>query len=183
VLPHEPGLRAWLTRRRISGLEIDDIVQETYARLAALDSVEGVRDPRNYAYQTAWSIVASHVRHARVVSIRARADVEELSVPADEVAADEALIRRDELTEIAEALASLPEPCRNTFILRRVEGLSQRETAERLGISEKTIEKHMARGIRLLMDRFGRGGNLRGPASKRGENRQEHEREIDEPAG
>jgi RNA polymerase sigma-70 factor (ECF subfamily) len=51
--------------------------------------------------------------------------------------------------------------CRETLILRRVEGLPQREVAERLQISEKTVEKHMANGVRLLIKIFGRGAKPR----------------------
>ena len=48
----------------------------------------------------------------------------------------------------------LPARCREVVWLRRVEELSQREVAERLGITEKTVEKHIAKGMRLLADRF-----------------------------
>jgi predicted DNA-binding protein (UPF0251 family) len=47
-----------------------------------------------------------------------------------------------------------------------VEGLSQQETALRLGISVKTVEKHMARGVLMLMELFGRGGKMRSRSSK-----------------
>jgi RNA polymerase sigma factor (sigma-70 family) len=158
VLPHEPALRAWLKRKRIVGVDIDDVVQETYARLVALESVDGIRDARTYTFQVAYSIVISQIRRARIVSIRANADVEQLNIAAPDISAEHVLEARDELTELVAALASLPDKCRTVFAFRRIEGLSQRETAKRLGISEKTVEKHMARGIRLLMDRFGRGG-------------------------
>lgn len=51
VLPHEPALRAWLSTRRVADLEVDDIVQETYARLASAESVATVRNARTYAFQ------------------------------------------------------------------------------------------------------------------------------------
>jgi RNA polymerase sigma factor (sigma-70 family) len=158
VLPHEPALRTWLKRKRkrVVGLEVDDIVQETYAKLVALKSVDGIRDARSYTFQIAYSIVVSQIRRARIVSILASADVGQ--IPSPDASIEHVLEVRDELSELARALAELPEKCRTVFALRRVEGLSQREAAARLGISEKTVEKHMARGIRLLMDRFGRGG-------------------------
>src|ERR1043165_1101547 len=49
VLPHEPALRAWLRRRAVPGLEIDDVVQETYSVLSGLASVEHIQAPRAYA--------------------------------------------------------------------------------------------------------------------------------------
>ena len=166
ILPHEQALRAWLHHRRVTGLDIDDIVQETYAKLAGLESVTEIREPKRYMFQTAYSIVAGFLRRSRVVSIAAVADLDQLSVAAPEVSAEQHLIFRDELKDLAEALASLPAPCREAFTLRRIGGLSQRQTADRLKVSEKTIEKYMAKSVRLLMDRFGRGGKAPSRASK-----------------
>lgn len=160
VLPHEPALRAWLRRKRVVGLDIDDIVQETYARLAAMASVAEVRDPRTYAFQIAHSVIMSYLRRARIVSIRAAADVEELDTAALELSVERGWESRDELQRLSEVIGSLPDKCREVFILRRVEGLSQREVAQRLGLAESTVEKHMARGIKVLMDVFGRGGKV-----------------------
>ena len=166
VLPHEPALRAWLRRNRVAGLDIDDIVQETYARLAAMDSVAEVRDPRTYTFQTAHSVVLSYVRRARIVSIRAAVDMDELDAAEYEFSLEREWESRDELQRLGEVIATLPDKCREVFVLRRVEGLSQREVSQRLGLAESTIEKHMARGIKLLMDVFGRGGRSPAGTSK-----------------
>lgn len=166
VLPHEPALRAWLRRNRVAGLDIDDIVQETYARLAAMDSVAEVRDPRTYTFQTAHSVILTHVRRARIVSIRAAVDVDELDATGYELSLEREWEGRDELQRLGEVIDALPDKCREVFVLRRVEGLSQREVSQRLGLAESTIEKHMARGIKVLMDAFGRGGRTPAGASK-----------------
>jgi RNA polymerase sigma-70 factor (ECF subfamily) len=110
---------------------------------------------KRYMFQTGYSIVAGFLRRSRVVPIAAVADLDQLSTPAQEVSAEQDLIFREELKDLAEALISLSAPCREAFALRRLGGLSQRETAERLNVSEKT--KYMAKSVRLLMDRFGRG--------------------------
>jgi RNA polymerase sigma-70 factor (ECF subfamily) len=49
--------------------------------------------------------------------------------------------------------------------LRRVEQLSQREVAQRLGISEKTVEKHIAKGMRLIALYFYGGDAAGTPAT------------------
>jgi RNA polymerase sigma factor (sigma-70 family) len=165
VLPHEPSLRAWLSRRRVFDLEIDDIVQETYAKLAALQTVELIREPRSYMFQTANSVVLSHLRRSRIVSISAAADLDQFGIATTEPGPDQRLEYRDELQELISALASLPKPCRDAFTLRRVACLSQKETAKHLGVSEKTVEKYMAKSVRLLMDIFGRGGKSASAAS------------------
>lgn len=170
VLPHEAALRAWLSRRRVDGLEIDDIVQETYARLASAESIEGVRNARTYAFQTAHSVIMSHLRRSRIVSIRTVANIEQLSGIDDLPSPESQVADRDELHHLAEAIAALPERVRAVFTLRRVEGLSQRQVAMRLEIAESTVEKHMAKGFRILMARFGRSGNVEPGASRHAQN-------------
>ncbi|MEI9887586.1 MAG: sigma-70 family RNA polymerase sigma factor [Rhizomicrobium sp.] len=166
VLPIEPALRGWLRRRRLSESEIDDLVQETYAKLIALESVENIRDPKNYAFQVAHSIFASRIRRARIVPIHAGINLSELAIPSNDGTPEDIVQAREELLELAGALASLPLRCRTAFLLRRIDGLSQREVAQHLGISEKTVENYMTQAIRFLMDRYGRGGKTHSRTSK-----------------
>jgi RNA polymerase sigma-70 factor (ECF subfamily) len=166
ALPHEPALRRWLEHRRLVGLEIDDVVQETYARLIALESVDHVRNSRTYMFQTAHSVLMTHLRRSKVVSFVTVADVEQLGLAASEASPERQTADRDELQRLAEAIAGLPVKIRDVFILRRVYGLAQRDVARRLGVSESTVEKHMSRGFGLLMERFGRSGNPGADASR-----------------
>lgn len=166
VMPHEPGLRGWLARRGLAECDIDDVVQETYAKLVTLASVEGIRDPRSYSYQVAWSVHVTNLRRANVIPIKSIPQTEQSNIAALEPSPEQIVGDRGELEQLAVALARLPDKCRAVFMARRVEGLSHRETAEKFGISEKTVEKHMAKGIRLLMDIFGRGGKAPQLASK-----------------
>lgn len=159
VLPHEPALRAWLRRRRVDGLETDDIVQETYAVLAALGSVDHIESPRAYAFQTAQSVILRHLRRARVVRIDALGDLELLNTPLDDPSPEHQTSARQELRQVSELIAALPSKCREAFTLRKLQGLSQREVAGRMGISESTVEKHIGRALRTLMDAMRNGGN------------------------
>ena len=157
IMPHEMQIRAWLSRNRVRNLDVDDIVQEMYARIASQNTFDEIRVPIRYAMQVAYSIMVSHLRRMKTVTITAKADLDELGLSAPEASAEDDLVHRDELREVTEALATLPERTRDILLLRRVEHLSLRETAARLAISEKTIEKHMARATLFLMHRFGRG--------------------------
>jgi len=158
IVPNERGIRAWLSRRCYD-LDVDDIIQEMYARIAALESVDKIRNPRQYATQVAFSILANQLRHARIVPMMPISDFDDNKLGAwDEVTPEERVGMRDDIHQIYAALSELPPRCRQAFLLRRVDGFSQKEVAARLGISEKTVEKYMAQGVRCLIRAFGRGG-------------------------
>lgn len=169
VLPHEAALRGWLRRKCVLGVEVDDIVQETYAILAALDSVDEIRNPRSYAFQTAHSLILAHIRRSKIVSIRSASDLELQSAPADIPSPERTAQDRDELAHVAKVLEDLPSHVRDVFVLRRVQGLSQREIARQLGITENSVEKRVSQGIRALMDVFGRGGKRAPESLNKGE--------------
>ncbi|WP_312166088.1 RNA polymerase sigma factor [Phenylobacterium sp.] len=157
ILPHEPALRGWLSRRS-AGLAVDDVIQETYAILAARESIEDIRHPRAYLFQVARSVVAHQVRRSRVVSIQAAEDLDSLGVADEGPTPEQLAIDRDELRHLAQAIAAMPAQTRQAFTLRRVHDLSQREIAARMRLSENTVEKHIARGLKFLIEWYGRGG-------------------------
>jgi RNA polymerase sigma-70 factor (ECF subfamily) len=158
ICPHEPALRRWLTRRPSSRYDIDDVVQEAYAKLAMLPSVDHITNPRAYFFRTAFTVLVNETRRAQVVSIDTGAELDRLDLESQDVPPDIEAESRQELRLVAEAIAQLPAKCREAFILRKVNGLSQREAALQLGIAESTVEKHVGRGIRHLVQIFGRGG-------------------------
>jgi len=55
--------------------------------------------------------------------------------------------RGQQMRLLLQAVNGLPPKCRDVFVLRMIDGLSQREIAERLGIAVSTVEKHLARGL------------------------------------
>ncbi|CAG2098326.1 RNA polymerase sigma factor [Xanthomonas arboricola] len=156
VLPHEPALRRWLRKHAPGNVDCDDVIQETYAILAGLGEVGHIANPRAYLFTAAQSVLLQQVRRARIVSIESVAEIERLDITQDERSPERHAIAGQELRRIGEALAALPDKCRQVFLLRKVDGLSQREIAARLGISENTVEKHIVKGLRLLMARMGR---------------------------
>lgn len=169
ILPHEPALRAWLARRQPLVLDIDDIIQEAYAILADLESVDEIRQPRAYLYQVARSVITRHVRRARVVSINSVDALSDFDAPDEAPSPEQIAVDRDELRRLAQAIGAMAPKTQQAFILRRVEGLSQREISARMAISENTVEKHISRGLRFLIDWFGHGGKALAEASTRAE--------------
>ena len=158
VLPYEEMLRKWLTTRPLGGLEIDDIIQESYAILAALETVENIRNPRSYLFQIAHSVVHAHFRRSRIVEFQSFTEADSAAVASDEPSPEREVSDREFLREVQQYMDELPKNCREVVILRRVHKFSHREIAQRLGISENSVEKLLFKATQLLMTSFGRGG-------------------------
>ncbi len=158
VLPHEPSLRSWLASKRLHGIDTDDIVQETYALLAGLESIDAIRHVKAYMFKTAYSVILGQVRRANIVSISTIDDIGQLAGADEAPLPDIQVSDRQELQRLSEAIASLPPRRREVFVLRKIHGLKQHEVAQRLGVSEGTVEKQMQKSLNALMAVLGRGG-------------------------
>jgi RNA polymerase sigma factor (sigma-70 family) len=165
ILPHEPMLLRYLARVWPRKHEVHDLRQETYARVYAAAMASRPASPRSFLFTTAHHLMADRVRHERVVSIEAVGDIEALNVTVDEISVERRIGARQELKLLARALDLLPPKCRKVLWLRRVEGLSQKEVAQRLGVTVKTVEHHVSKGARLLAQ-YMLSGEVNRPGSR-----------------
>ena len=169
VLPHESDVRRWLASR-IRGLamcDLDEVVQETYARLWAVDT-DGINDARAYLFVIARRVVGETVRRSRIVPIETVADIDALNVADAGPTPERRLSGREEVERLHAVIATLPAKCRQAFVMKKFESLSQREISERMNISESTVEKHLAKALRTIMREMSRTPAL--PARSSGAN-------------
>lgn len=177
VLPCEPALRRWLRRRLPVQQDVDDVIQETWAILAAVADVSHIRQPRAYVHSVAQSVVLQQLRRAQVVSIEAVAEIERMADGSEEAGPERVASSRQELARVKALIDGLPDKCRQAFIARRVEGYSQRQIAQRMQISENTVEKHICKAIRILMDAMKSDGQETGAGrGQHGVGKTEHAR-------
>ena len=152
VLVHERALALFLQRHWPHRDEWHDLRQEVYARVYEAAGRVRPDAPKAFLFTTARHLMTDRLRRSRVVSIEPMGDFEPSHVLVDDVSPERWCGGRQGLLRLAEAFDRLPDRCREVVWLRRVEDLSQKEVAMRLGISEKTVEKHIAKGMRLLAD-------------------------------
>ncbi|MCG5242592.1 RNA polymerase sigma factor [Azospirillum doebereinerae] len=125
-----------------------DVAQDTYFRLAALpDSEKPITNFRAYILRVARNLSIDRLRREKWM-VSAETVEDEMSALADDsVPLDEALLSKQRLRLLDEALRDLPPKPREALLLHRVAGLSQAEIATRLGVSESMVTKYVAQAM------------------------------------
>lgn len=154
ILPLEGALTVYLRRAWADPCEIADLRQEVYVRVYQSASRQRPAVARFFLFSVARNLLIDRLRKSRVVAIDLMEDLDALNVLSDDVSAERILSGRQELARLEAAMDDLPARCRETFLLRKIEEYSQRETAERMGVSEATVEKQMVKAMRILADRL-----------------------------
>lgn len=140
-------LKAFIARRTGSDGTAADVVQETWLRAAVAEPAAPIGNQRAYLYRMATHIAVDHLRRD-AHRANGLADVADFDTIADpRPSPEEAAISRQELALLIQAVQELPLKCRTVFLLYRGQGLSMRQVAEATRISEKTVEKQIARAV------------------------------------
>ncbi|MBU2884286.1 sigma-70 family RNA polymerase sigma factor [Gilvimarinus agarilyticus] len=158
--------------RAVSGMvppkEIEDIVQETYVRVCTVKNSEQISHPRSFLYRTARNLALDYLKRSETrLAVSTEDDsvdldraIEKLDQVYDQVAA------KQEFEHFCEAVRHLPLQCRKVFVLKKVYGYTQKEIAQQLNISENTVEKHIASGLRRCQKHMQQ--NLPGTTKRQG---------------
>ncbi|NWC91195.1 sigma-70 family RNA polymerase sigma factor [Pseudomonas sp. IPO3778] len=136
-------LNAKLGNRQVA----EDVVHDTYVRVLARASDTPIEQPRAFLYRTALNLVIDGhrrnvLRHAEPLEVL---DSEERFTVASP---HSSLDHEQRLAMLERAMAELPAVCRDSFLLRKLEGLSHVQISERLGISRSVVEKHIVNAMK-----------------------------------
>ncbi len=169
VLPLERALTAFIRRNWRAGSDVMDLRQDIYERVLTGASTGLPTQASAYVYTVARNHLISLARRERIVSIDLVADMEALTIDADPLTPERHATAREDLRRVQSGLDQLPARCREIISLRKVEGLSSREVATRLGIGIDAVDHQTCNGMRALVDYMlgGEGKILRRPREKR----------------
>ncbi|GAA6138717.1 hypothetical protein NBRC116583_24640 [Arenicella sp. 4NH20-0111] len=154
--------------------DIEDILQDTYINTYQSSLKQEILFPKAFMVKTAIRLANRSIQLARRVD--SDVDVSEQSdekLFAYDVATfssqtEKEVLNREDFGLLCAAVEELPEQCRKVFVLKKIYGLSQKEIAKKLSISESTVEKHVAKGLLRTMQYYdnktasiGRGGTTK----------------------
>jgi len=123
--------------------QVEDVVQDCFLRL-----LEATNEPQN---SRAWLYTA--VRNRCIDLLRQHNPLLTDIQPKDLdglISDDEAQERSFSEARLWEAIDGLPSRCREIFLLSKRDGLTYREIAQRLGLSEKTVEHQVSKALKRL---------------------------------
>jgi RNA polymerase sigma-70 factor (ECF subfamily) len=168
ILPLEPSLNAFIRNNWRSLDEVPDLRQEIYERVLIGAQSALPMNPRAFLYTVARNHLINRSKRSTVVSFELVADLEQLDAPANTFVPERHLSAREELRRAEAGLNGLPPRCREVIRLRKVEGLTTVEAAERMGVTVATIERQMVQGMRALVDyMLGGSGKVRRDSATR----------------
>lgn len=167
VQPHAPAVRHWLGVRFPSLIDRDDLVQESLLRVLRARAAGPIANVRAFLFTTARNLALNHLRHRGYLHPEGLGEIDPSSVIDERADTSEAVAHQQELDLLHESIQSLPERCRQVFTLRRIYGLSQKETAARLGITEKTVENQCLIALQRCVEFFRERDALSTPVGRR----------------
>jgi RNA polymerase sigma factor (sigma-70 family) len=147
VLPHEAAIRGRLRRICPPGFDVDNLVAESLARAYTAKDISRIPTGRGYLFKIARNLLIDALRRDTIVSLDFVADLDLLR---SDDSLEASLTARDELRHLHAIIETLPNQCRQVFILRRVHEVSFQEIADRMVLSVSTVEKHLARAVMLV---------------------------------
>lgn len=142
-------LQRYLRRLLGNASEAEDIAHDAYVRVYPVAEKRSAEHPEALLYVTARRLAINRLKR-RGVSPFSRDAVDFDTTASTAPGVEQQVMARQELRLLERAIADLPEGCRAVLLLRKVELLSHREIADRLGIAVSTVEKQHARALRLL---------------------------------
>ncbi|KXU35083.1 hypothetical protein AXK11_06935 [Cephaloticoccus primus] len=158
VQPHAAALRGYLSNAfpSVRG-EVDDVVQDSLLRVWLAWAKRPIRSARGFLFQVARNRAIDVLRRSKASPAEAVEDCDAVLSSAISVAQEAAaatVSREEKARLLAEAIDALPARCREVVVLRKLRLIPQREVAQRLGLSEKTVESQLARGIKRIEARL-----------------------------
>lgn len=163
VHAHDAQLKSYLRRTFPSVRDVEDVVQESYLRVWRRNLERPIESAKSFLFQVARNLASNAARRDRTSPIEQVSDFDHLRVVEDKVGLAEAVCARQEIACLLEAIETLPRRCREIVLLRKIQGLSQKEIAARLGLSEQTVQVQACRGLKRLQRIMRERGIIDGP--------------------
>lgn len=140
---------AWLRRalgHRLGNntVDVDDIVQDTYIRIARYGDDDAGRHPKALLLRIALNLARDQIRRSAQMPANDLDSIEDVALDGDQ----------EYVLALKHTILSLPPDLRNVFLLSRFTAMTNVQIAEHLGVSVKTVEYRIHKALLHCSDRL-----------------------------
>jgi len=150
---HRSSLQRYFERRVKNRVDIEDLIQEVFSRLARRSDFRSISFIDGYLFEIAANVFKDHLRLSNSRAVDRHEEYRDEHSGQD-FSPERVLIARESVGQVARALRELPERARMAFVLHRFEGLRHPEIAHRLGVSVSAVEKYIIRALKHIKVRM-----------------------------
>ena len=145
---YAPQLRYFLTSRLGNEADAQDLAQEAYLRLTRVERPELIRKPEAYLFKIASNLASELLlKRAQNPASVPLDDLQEAGEDGDGAAFENALDRRAEIVRLEAILDVLPPLYRAVLLLRKRDGYSNNEIAEKLNLAPSSVPTYLKRAL------------------------------------
>tara|TARA_R110002094_G_scaffold127950_1_gene121845 strand:+ start:184 stop:618 length:435 start_codon:yes stop_codon:yes gene_type:complete len=128
--------------------DVDDVVQESLLRTWRAYAKKPITSSKAFLFRVARYVSIDQIRRSKNSPIKELGDMGELTVIEHSRGVAENVSIQERIDLLAKAIDTLPARCQEVIMLIKLKNRSQIQVAEKLGISVKTVEAHVTRGMR-----------------------------------
>jgi len=140
-------LKRFLARFFPDSQDIEDVAQETFLRAYVAEQQKEIEQPKAFLFRIAKNLALTKLTKKSEMITDYIEECGASVVIEYGAAADSEVEAQESLGLYCDAVAALPEKCRQVFLLRKVHGLAHKEIAERMSLSVSSVEKYLLKGI------------------------------------
>lgn len=144
---YKSSLKYFISGYVVNPQDVDDVCQETFLRTYKSSLEKEVQTPKSFMFKVAKNLIVSDFRRA---STQLNEYVEDIDIVDSAIELDNLennTLAQEKLGVMCEAIAGLPNKCRQVVIMRKVYGLATKDIAIRMDISTTTVSNYITRGM------------------------------------
>jgi RNA polymerase sigma-70 factor (ECF subfamily) len=144
---YKSSLKCFISGYVVNSQDVDDVCQETFLRTYKSSLENEVKTPKSFMFKVAKNLIFSDFRRA---STQLNEYVEDIDLVDSQLELNDLesnTLAQEKLGVMCEAIAGLPNKCRQVVVMRKVYGMTTKDIAKRMDISASTVSNYITKGM------------------------------------